>query len=195
MRTRLMIIGACVCATIFPAIVAAAFYMRARHDPCLWSADYCIPLNGLIVDGGILRGSALALGIEAISFGALAGRRWMTEGKIDWSDTIMWALFLCAAIILSWIFSRWALDVYLRLYEIAPAQPTHDAERARHYRVMLYNASQDYGGCALIAGTLAAAFLVTSVVKLWNAFALQDLDHEIAVHEEHRRHEHPDAAR
>jgi hypothetical protein len=107
----------------------------------------------------------------------------------------MWALFLCAAVILSWIFSRWALDVYQRLYDLAPAGVAHDAERTRQYREMLNNASRDYGGFALVAGTLAAAFLVTSVVKIWNAFDLQDLAHEIAVHEEHRRHEHPDAPR
>lgn len=193
MRTRLIVIGAFLCAAILPAIVSGLLYAQARHTPCLWSADYCVPLNSLIFDGSILRGSVLAFGAEAIAFGTLAGWRWMTEGKIDWSNTIMWALFLCALVVVSWILSLWALDVYQRLYEIAPAQPGYDAARAHQYREMLYNASRDYGGFALVAGAFATAFLVTGVVKIWNAFDLQDLDHEIALHEDHRCHEHREA--
>jgi hypothetical protein len=193
MRTRLIVISAFLCAAILPAVLAAALYMQARHVHCIWSADYCVPLNGLIFDGSILRGSTFAFGVEAITFGALAGWRWMAEGKIDWTEAIIWALFLCALVILSWILSSWALDVYQRLYDIAPARPAYDAERARQYKEMLYNASRDYGGFELGLGVLATAFLVTCVIKIWSAFDLQDLDHEIAAHEEHRRHEHPEA--
>jgi hypothetical protein len=49
------------------------------------------------------------------------------------------------------------------------------------------------GGFELGLGVLAAAYLVTCVIKVWSAFDRQDLDNEIALHEELRRHERPAA--
>lgn len=190
MRTRIIVIGAFLCAAVLPAVLAAALYVRARHVHCIWSADYCVPLNGLVLSGSGLRGSAITFGAEAIALGALAGWHWLTRHKLDWSDAVLWALFLCGLAVASWILSRWALDVYQRLYEIAPAQPSYDAERTRQYHEMLYNAYNDYSSFGIIAIIFAVAFLITCFVKLWRAFRLQELDDEIALHEERLSHEH-----
>jgi hypothetical protein len=79
MRARLIVIGAFLCAAVLPTTLAASLYAQARHVPCVWSADYCVPLNGLILDGSILRGSAIVFGAEAITRGALSGWHWLTE--------------------------------------------------------------------------------------------------------------------
>jgi hypothetical protein len=127
-----------------------------------------------------------------VAFCALASWRWRARHQIDWSDVIAWALLLRGLAVVCWILSSWALDVYQRLYEIAPAQPADDPERTKRYREMLYNATHDYGGFALGFGVVAATFLVACIVKIWNAFNLQELAAEIAVYEEHLRHDHPD---
>jgi hypothetical protein len=55
MRTRLIIIGALLCAAIQPAALAASVHAQARHSRRHCNVDCCVPLNSLIFNGGILR--------------------------------------------------------------------------------------------------------------------------------------------
>jgi hypothetical protein len=61
MRTRLIVIGAFLCAAVLPAALAASLYAQARHTPCVWSADNCGLLNNILSAGVVIRGCAVVL--------------------------------------------------------------------------------------------------------------------------------------
>jgi hypothetical protein len=103
---RVIAIGAFLCAAVFPAILAAALSMQARHVPCRWTADYRSPLDNLLFEG------AVALIIVGLARGALIYWRWRLHDTLHWPVILVDGATLVLGITVVWALSRAALDTY-----------------------------------------------------------------------------------
>jgi nitrate reductase gamma subunit len=195
MRTRLIVIGAFVCAAIVPAILAAALYTQARHVPCVWSAQNCGLLNNVLSAGAVMRGSAVVLLVQGAARLTLTLWRWRAHEQIKWLSLCVDAILLLLFVAVAWGLSQSALDAYARYYSTVPADIPLDARKLTDFNKGLDKAMFDAARLAALFVWAAGLETAICVCKVWEAFDVEQLDHEIAVHEEHWRHEHPDALR
>ncbi|HEX3270318.1 MAG TPA: hypothetical protein VHR15_06690 [Ktedonobacterales bacterium] len=194
MRTRLIVIGAFVCSAILPAALVASLYAQARHVPCVWSAQNCSLLNNLLSAGAVIRGCAVVLLIQGGAHLALRLWRSRAHEPIKWPSLCVDAILLLLFAALAWGLSQAALDAYGYFYSNVPADNPLDARKVADFNKGLDKAMLD--SARLAAGFVWAAGVEVAICiyTLWKAFDEQELNHEIAVHEEHRRHEHPETA-
>jgi len=193
MRTRLIVIGAFLCAAIAPAILAASLYAQARHDPCLWSADYCSPLDNLLFGGAVLRACAISLLGQGIALAALIFWQWRLRERIDWAAVLGGVAFFVTVIVIAWGLSQVALDAYSQLYYSVPAGAGHDAKAVLDFHKQLDKTLRSFLGFGVVVLLMTGISAVLCSIKAWRFVDVEELDHEIAVHEEHRRHEHPES--
>jgi hypothetical protein len=192
MRTRLIVIGASVCAAVLPAALIASLYAHARHIPCAWSAQNCGLLNNLLSDGAVIRGCAVVLLVQGVTRLALRVWKWRARGQIKWPSFCVDAVLLLLFVALAWGLSQAALDAYARFYSTVPADIPLDARKVADFNQGLDKAMLDSSYLAALFVWAAGLEAAVCVTRLWNAFEIEELDHEIAIHEEHRRHEHPE---
>jgi hypothetical protein len=194
MRTRLIVIGAFACLVVLLAVFVASLYVQARHVPCLWSAQNCGLLNNLLSTGAVIRGCAVVLLVQGTVRLALRFWRWRTREQIKWPSLCADVILLLLLVALVWALSQAALDAYAHYYSSVPADAPLDARKVADFNQSLDKVMLD--SARLAAGFVCVTGVETAICiyKLWKAFDMQELDHEIAVHEEQRRHEHPDTA-
>jgi hypothetical protein len=192
MRTRLIVIGLFVGAAILPAILAASLYTQARHDPCLWSDDYCSPLDNALFVGAVLRGCAISLIGQGIAIAALVLWQWRSRESIDWPSVLGGVAFFAVVSLIAWGLSQAALDAYSQLYYSVPAGAAHDAKVALDFRDRLDKALSSFLGFGVVFVLITVTSAVLGGINAWKFVDVEELDHEIAVHEAHRRHEHPE---
>jgi uncharacterized membrane protein YidH (DUF202 family) len=193
MRTRLIVIGAFVCAAILLAAFVASLYAQARHDPCAWSAQNCGLLNNLLSAGAVIRGCAVVLLVQGVARLVLKIWRWRAHEPIEWSSLCVCAVLLLLLVTLVWGLSQAALDAYARYYSTVPADTPLDARKVADFHMGLDKAMLSSARLAALFIWAAGLEMGICIYKLWKAFEAEELDHEIALHEEHRRHEHPEA--
>jgi hypothetical protein len=189
MRARLIVISAFLCASILPAALAASLYAQARHVPCVWSAENCGLLNNVLSAGAVFRGCAIVLLAQGIMRLALRFWRRRAHEQIKWSlcvDAILLLLFVA----LTWGLSQAALDAYGYFYNHVPSNAPHDAQIVVDYHKSLDKAMLDSARLAALFVWAAGLEMGICIYRLWKAFEIEELDHEIAVHEEHLRQEH-----
>jgi hypothetical protein len=193
MRTRLIVIGAFVCLVVLLAALVAALYAQARHDPCIWSAQNCGLLNNLLSAGAVMRGCAVVLLIQGVARLALRLWRWRAHEPIRWPSLCADIVLLLLLVALVWGLSQAALDPYTRYYSTVPADAPLDARKVADFRMGLDKAMLDSARLAALFIWAAGLEMGICIYKVWNAFETEELDHEIALHEELRRQEHPEA--
>jgi hypothetical protein len=93
-------------------------------------------------------------------------------------------------IAVTWGLSQAALDAYAHFYYSVPAGAPHGAQIAVDFNKRLDKAVLDSMRFGVYFVVMSALSLTISVFDLWKAFDAEELDHEIALHEEHRRQEH-----
>ena len=194
MRTRLIVIGAFLCATILPAALAASVYTQARHVPCLWSADYCGLLNNVLSDGAVFRGCAIVSLIQGATLITLDFKRWREHEQINWPSKYIDVVLLLLFVALAWGLSQAALDAYGYFYSTVPAGAPHDAQIVVDFNKRLDKAMLDSANLAAFFIWATGLEMAICIYMLWKAFESEELEHEIAVHEVHRRHEYPESA-
>jgi hypothetical protein len=194
MRTRLIVIGAFVCVAVLPAMLAASLYVRARHVPCIWSAQNCGLLNNVLSAGAVIRGCAVVLLVQGGAYLALRLWRWRAHEPIKWLSLCVDAILLLLFVTLAWELSQAALDAYGYFYAHVPADSPLDARKVADFNQGLDKAMLDSARLAVGFVWAAGVDVAICIYSIWKAFDVQDLNHEIAVHEEHRRHEHPEMA-
>jgi hypothetical protein len=194
MRTRLIVIGAFICVAVLPAALAASLYAQARHVPCVWSAQNCGLLNNVLSAGAVIRGCAVVLLVQGAVRLALRFWRWRAHKQIRWLSFCVDAILLLLFVALAWSLSQAALDAYARFYSTVPADIPLDARKVADFTQGLDKAMLDSSRLAVFYIWASGLEMAICVYRLWKAFEIDELDHEIALHEEHRRHEHPEAA-
>jgi hypothetical protein len=193
MRTRVIVIGAFLCATVLPAALAASAYAHARHDPCLWGADYCSPLDNLLFAGAVFRGCAVSLLAQGVALAALVFWQWRSREVIDWSSVLGGATYLLIVVVIAWGLSQAALNAYAQFYYSVPAGAAHDAKAVLDFHTSLGKAMANFTGLGAVFAFMTGTSAILRGLNVWNVLKSEELDHEIARHEEHQRHEHPDA--
>jgi hypothetical protein len=192
MRTRLIVIGTFLCAAVLPAALAASAYAQARHDPCLWSAQNCSLLNNVLSAGAVIRGCAVVLLDQGVMRLALRVWRWRAHERIKWPSLCVYAVLLLLLVALVWGLSQAALNAYAHFYANVPADIPLDARKVADFNNGLDKAMLDSARLAALFVWAAGLEMGICIYKLWKAFEIEELDHEIAVHEEHRRRKHPE---
>ncbi|HEY7020966.1 MAG TPA: hypothetical protein VH349_07610 [Ktedonobacterales bacterium] len=126
---------------------------------------------------------------------ALRFWRWRAHKQIRWLSFCVDAILLLLFVALAWGLSQAALDAYARFYSTVPADIPLGARKVADFNKGLDKAMLD--SARLAAGFVWAAGLETAIciTRLWKAFEIEELDHEIAVHEEHQHREHPETTR
>ena len=199
MRTRLIVVDVFLCAAVLPAAIAASAYAQARHDPCLWSADYCSPLDNIIFAGAILRACSISLIGQGVALAAFVFWQWrlrerILRERIEWASVLGWAVFFVVAILIAWWLSQVALDAYSQLYYSIPAGAGHDAKDVIDFHKQIDKTLRSFLGFGVVVLLMTGISAILCSIKAWRFVDVEELDHEIAVHEEHQRHEHPEAA-
>jgi hypothetical protein len=194
MRTRLIVIGAFLFAAVLPAALIASLYAQARHIPCVWSAQNCGLLNNVLSAGAVIRGCAVVLLVQGGAHLALRLWRWRAHEQIKWPSLCVDVILLLLFVALAWDLSQAALDAYAHFYANVPADIPLDAHKVADYNKGLDKAMLDSARLAALFVWAAGLDVAICIYQLWKAFDIEELNHEIAVHEEHRRHEHPEAA-
>ncbi len=194
MRTRLIVIGAFLCAAVLPAALIASLYAQARHIPCIWSAGDCGLLNNVLSAGAVLRSCAVILLVQGIMRLALRLWRWRAREQIKWASLCFDVVLLLILVALVWGLSQAASDAYGYFYSHVPADRPLNARKVADFNKGLDKAMLD--SARLAAGFVWATGIEVAICidRLWKAFDIQELNHEIAVHEAHQRHEHPEAS-
>jgi nitrate reductase gamma subunit len=189
MRTRLIVIGAFVCLVVLLAAFVASLYTQARHIPCVWSAQNCGLLNNVLSAGAVLRGCAIVLLAQGVTRLTLRLWRWRAHEQIKWASTCADMVLLLLLVALVWGLSQAALDAYGYFYGHVPADAPHDAQTVVDFDKSLDKAMLDSARLAALFVWAAGLEMGICIYKLWKAFEIEELDHEIAIHEEHLRHE------
>jgi hypothetical protein len=195
MRTRSLIIGVFLCAAILPAVLAASLYTQARHDPRLWSADDCSPLDNILFAGVILRACSISLVGEGVALAAFVFWQWRLREHIEWAFVLGWAVFFVVATLTAWWLSQMALAAYTQFYDSVPAGAAHDAKAALDLHKQLDKTMGSFLGAGAVFLFMTGTSAVLCGIKAWKFFEVEELDEEIAVHEEQRHHEHPGTTR
>jgi hypothetical protein len=193
MRTRLIVIGVFLCAAVLPAALAASAYAQARHDPCLWSADYCSPLDNLLFAGAVFRGCAISLFAQAATLAALIFWQWRSRKDLDWEALCAGIIFFPLLIAIAWGISEAALNAYAQFYYSVPTGAGHDAKVVLDFQTQLGKAMSNFTRLGAVFVFMTGVSAILCGLKIWNFLKSEELDHEIAAHEEHRRHEHPES--
>jgi nitrate reductase gamma subunit len=194
MRTRLIVIGVFVCLVVLLAAFVASLYVQARHNPCVWSAQNCGLLNNVLSAGAVLRGCAVVLLAQGVTRLTLKFWRWRAGEQRRWSSLCFDVVLLLLLVAVVWGLSQAALDAYGHFYSTVPADIPLDARKVADFNKGLDKAMLD--SARLAAGFVWATGVEVAICidRLWKAFDIQELNHEIAVHEAHQRHEHPEAS-
>jgi hypothetical protein len=176
------------------AAFVGSLYTQARHDPCVWSAQNCGLLNNVLSAGAVLRGCAVALLAQGVTRPTLRLWRWRAGEQTGWLSLRFDVFLLLLLVVVVWGPSQAALDAYGHFYSTLPADSPRDARKVADFNKGLDKAMLDSARVA--AGFVWATGVEVAICinRLWKAFDVQELNHEIAAHEEHLRHEHPEAA-
>jgi hypothetical protein len=126
---------------------------------------------------------------------ALRCWRWRAGERFKWPSLCVDVILLLLLVALVWGLSQAALDAYGQFYSTVPADILSDARKVADFNQGLDKAMLD--SARLAAGFVCVSGTETAICsyKLWKAFDLQELDHEIALHEEQRSREHPATTR
>jgi hypothetical protein len=193
MRTRIIVIGAFLCAAVLPAILAVVLYLQERHVPCRWSADYCSPLDNLIFAGAVVRGCAVTLIIVGLTCGALVYWRWRLHGTRHWS-VILVAGAISAILVLGsmviWALAQAALDTYAQLFNSVPAGAAKESHEAITFLNQLEGAMHGFiwlgRALVIIVGVAVTAY----AFRIWHTFDIQERNLERALEYKYLPHKH-----
>lgn len=115
--------------------------------------------------------------------------------QIKWPYLCVDAIVLLLFVAIARELSQSALDAYTYFYSTVPADIPLDARKVSDFNQGLDKSMFDSARLAAWSVWVAGLETAICIYKVWKAFDVEELDHEIAVHEEHRRHEPSDALR
>ncbi len=142
-----------------------------------------------------MRGSAVVLLVQGGARLMLMPWRWRAHEQIKWPCLCADAILLLLFVAVAWELSQAALDAYTHFYSAVPADVSLDARKVSDFNKGLDKAMFDSARLAAFFVWASGLETAMCIYKVWKALDGEELNHEIALHEEHRRHEHPDATR
>jgi hypothetical protein len=192
-RTRIIVIGAFLCAAVLTAILAVVLYLQARHIPCQWSADYCSPLGNLIFAGAVVRGCAVTLIIVGVTCGVLVYWRWRLHGTRHWS-VILVAGAIGVILVLGstaiWALSQAALDTYVQFYNSVPAGAAEDSREAINFLHQVEGAMDGFIWLGRALVIIVGVAVTACALKIWQYFDIQQRNTTRALEYKYLPHKH-----
>jgi hypothetical protein len=142
--------------------------------------------------GAVVRGCAISLIGQGVAIAALVFWQWRSRESIDWPTVLGGVAFFAVVSLIAWGLSQAALDAYSQLYYSVPAGAAHDAKVALDFHQRLDKVLSSFIGFGGVFVLITVISAVLGGINAWKFVDVEELDHEIAVHEAHRRHEHPE---